>query len=117
MVRALLCHNPYIGFANFTRLKGKAVVQCQGAAQLSEVGCILPGSVKWLGNKGPTPYKGQRVGVMSHTVLYHKSLWMVVAHSPVLLSPSTTMIYEISLSAKEFLSVPLIWTITALTGT
>lgn len=33
--------------------------------------CLVPGSVKWLENKGPTPCKGQGADVMLHTVLYH----------------------------------------------
>lgn len=37
MARASLCHSSYLGFANFTRVERKTVVQCQGIAQLDDM--------------------------------------------------------------------------------
>lgn len=37
MARTSLCHGSYLGFANFTRVERKTVVQCQGIAQLDDV--------------------------------------------------------------------------------
>ena len=37
MARASLCHSPYLGFANLTRVEEKTVVLCQGTAQLDDV--------------------------------------------------------------------------------